>query len=290
MGQPRIIKENKNQRIIFEIDCGSKDKPQVVWSKDGKQIKNEGRYLIDIDDSQANIFVIILEIDNVVNGDAGKYKCVAKNAKGESSVVIEFNLDASPEEKKKPEEKKPEEKKPEEKKPEEKKAEAAKSNDVAASFKEKPKDQVGLDGDKITVTCKVAGNPKPEITWFKNKQAIRKSKDFVTEFNGEIAKLTINDAYTEDTGDYSCEVWNEAGSQSSAFKITIKEKKGKMKRSRPKQTKEEPKTEEEIRKEKRKSDAKKQADQPTAEAAAAAAQPAAQSSIGAYFNFNYFIF
>ena len=42
------------------------------------------------------------------------------------------------------------------------------------------------------------------------------------EFNGDVAKLTINDAYTEDTGDYSVEVWNELASQTATFKITIK--------------------------------------------------------------------
>lgn len=42
------------------------------------------------------------------------------------------------------------------------------------------------------------------------------------EYNGEIAKLIINDAYYEDTGDYSCEIWNEHGHQSHQFKITVK--------------------------------------------------------------------
>ena len=55
-------------------------------------------------------------------------------------------------------------------------AAGAASTDDAVNFKEKPKDQVGVDGDRITVTCKVSGNPKPEITWFKNKQPIKKSK------------------------------------------------------------------------------------------------------------------
>lgn len=237
---------------MFEVDCGSKTKPQVVWTKEGKTIKNEGRFLIDIDDSQTNIFVIILEIDKVVPEDAGKYQCTAKNANGENFVVIEFNLESEKNEKQ-----------TDTKKPNEKKSTENKSTDVAAAFKEKPKDQIGLDGDRITVTCKVVGSPKPEVTWIKNKQVIRKSKDFNMELNGETAKLTINDAYTEDSGEYSCEVWNEIGSQTSSFKITIKEKKGKMKRTRPKQ-KEEPKTEEEIRKEKRKSDAKKPTDQPIA--------------------------
>ena len=47
-------------------------------------------------------------------------------------------------------------------------------------------------------------------------------KDFAMEFNGEVAKLSINDAYPDDTGDYSVEVWNEVGSQTATFKITIK--------------------------------------------------------------------
>ena len=45
------------------------------------------------------------------------------------------------------------------------------------------------------------------------------------EFNGDLAKLTINDAYPDDSGDYSVEVWNEVGSQTAPFKITIKGKK-----------------------------------------------------------------
>ena len=47
-------------------------------------------------------------------------------------------------------------------------------------------------------------------------------KDFAIDYNGEIAKLTINDAYYEDTGDYTCEIWNEHGQQTSQFKITVK--------------------------------------------------------------------
>lgn len=42
------------------------------------------------------------------------------------------------------------------------------------------------------------------------------------ELIGESAKLTINDAYADDTGDWACEVWNEAGTQTAPFKITVK--------------------------------------------------------------------
>ncbi len=123
------------------------------------------------------------------------------------------------------------------------------------------------------MTCKVVGTPKPEITWFKGGQAIKKSKDFNMELVGETAKLTINDGYVDDSGDYTCEVWNEAGTQTSPFKITIKEKKGKPKRSRPKPPESTKKDEDEARKEKRKADAAKKAEEKAAAAAAAAAAP-----------------
>ncbi len=49
---------------------------------------------------------------------------------------------------------------------------------------------------------------------------------------GDTAKLTINDAHTEDTGDYACQIWNEVGQAESSFKITVQEQKGKPERSR----------------------------------------------------------
>ena len=44
------------------------------------------------------------------------------------------------------------------------------------------------------------------------------------EQKGEVATLVINDAYIDDSGEYSCEVWNEAGQQTSTLKVTIKGK------------------------------------------------------------------
>jgi hypothetical protein len=208
VGKPRIIKENNNSRVVFEIDVISTVKPNVVWLKDGNSIKDEGRYIVDVFDSQPNMYIIVLEIDNLTPNDSGKYKCTVANPKGDASTIIDFKLEGEEkkEEKKEPkkDEKKPDEKKVEEKKsepakrdskaeapkPEEKKAaeptkrdsktepakKDSKATETAASFKDKPKDQVGLDGDRITVTCKVIGSPKPEITWFKNNQPIKKSK------------------------------------------------------------------------------------------------------------------
>ena len=93
VGKPRILKENKGQRIVIECDCDSKQTPNIIWLKNNEPVKNEGRYLIDIDTNQAPHLVIILEIDNVRPEDNGTYKCTAKNNKGETSINIEVKLD-----------------------------------------------------------------------------------------------------------------------------------------------------------------------------------------------------
>ena len=57
---------------------------------------------------------------------------------------------------------------------------------------------------------------------FRILKLIRQFKDFTIEYIGEVAKLVINDAYIDDTGDYNCEAWNEIGQQTEKFKLTIK--------------------------------------------------------------------
>ena len=52
------------------------------------------------------------------------------------------------------------------------------------------------------------------------------------DFIADTAKLTINDAHTEDSGNYSCEIWNEVGQTESSFKVNVTEQKGKPKRTR----------------------------------------------------------
>jgi hypothetical protein len=44
----------------------------------------------------------------------------------------------------------------------------------------------------------------------------------VQEYDGTAAKLTFPDGYVEDTGDWMCEAWNEAGEATQTTRVTIK--------------------------------------------------------------------
>lgn len=47
-------------------------------------------------------------------------------------------------------------------------------------------------------------------------------KEFVQSYDGTTAKLTLPDAYVDDSGDWSCEAWNEVGQASQTVRVTIK--------------------------------------------------------------------
>ena len=42
------------------------------------------------------------------------------------------------------------------------------------------------------------------------------------EYDGKIAKLTIPDGYVDDSGEWMCEAWNEAGETTQTTRVTIK--------------------------------------------------------------------
>ena len=93
IGKPRVIRENKGKRVVIEIDVVSKTKPDAAWTKDGQAVRNEGRHVIEVFESQPNMFILVLEIDDLLPEDAGKYKCAVKNAKGDASIQVDLTVD-----------------------------------------------------------------------------------------------------------------------------------------------------------------------------------------------------
>lgn len=77
-------------------------------------------------------------------------------------------------------------------------------------------------GDSVRCECKISGSPEIKITWYKNDSEIKANEKYSMSFIDCIPVLEINNLNIEDSGDYTCEANNDAGSASSSIKIVVK--------------------------------------------------------------------
>ncbi|XP_076880767.1 myomesin-2 isoform X9 [Brachyhypopomus gauderio] len=101
----------------------------------------------------------------------------------------------------------------------------------AAAFAEKNRGRVvgGLP-DVVTImeyktlslTCTVWGDPKPEVTWFKNEQEVVSDDHNQISFeSGKFASLTIKCVTVDDSGKYSINVRNKYGGEFVEITVSV---------------------------------------------------------------------
>lgn len=66
----------------------------MVWQNRDGPIANGGRYTITLENDQTLYHIARLEIDNVITGDRGEYKAVARNQYGEGVATINLNFES----------------------------------------------------------------------------------------------------------------------------------------------------------------------------------------------------
>ncbi|XP_071495626.1 uncharacterized protein [Diadema antillarum] len=77
------------------------------------------------------------------------------------------------------------------------------------------------DGKPITMTCHIKGTPTPTLAWFRQSTPIPATEEFKMEYDGEVAKLTIEEVYPEDSGKYTCVAKNQAGTASTSAELLV---------------------------------------------------------------------
>lgn len=78
-------------------------------------------------------------------------------------------------------------------------------------------------GEVARFHASVSGLPKPEISWFHNRQPIEPTKNVVFHFDEttNTATLIIVDAFAEHAGQYACRAANSAGEATSTATLTV---------------------------------------------------------------------
>lgn len=80
-----------------------------------------------------------------------------------------------------------------------------------------------MDGDEVRFTCKVKGNPIPDVTWYHNGKVVLDNPDFRTSYNRETGEvlLFIVEVFPQDTGIYECAAVNKHGSATTRAQLIV---------------------------------------------------------------------
>ncbi|CAH1395279.1 unnamed protein product [Nezara viridula] len=92
----------------------------------------------------------------------------------------------------------------------------------APKFVEKLQPKHVPDGATVQFECKVVGNPRPQITWFRQTAIIKPSHDFQIFYDDDnVATLIISEVFPEDAGTFTCVAKNAAGFASSTTELVV---------------------------------------------------------------------
>ncbi|KAL0963763.1 hypothetical protein UPYG_G00313190 [Umbra pygmaea] len=189
---------SEGQDIHLQCSVEGKPLPNVSWLLNDKPIPDAH---LAFEKGLAQ-----LTVRGAVPEDGGQYTCVAENSHGRvvcnTSVIVKAKKSA-------------------------KRTGAINAVDTkklsAPVFLRGLKDLKVMDGSQVIMAIEVTGNPHPEVLWLHNGKEIQESEDFHFERKGNQYSLFIQEVFPEDTGKYTCEVWNEEGEARTEASLTVQE-------------------------------------------------------------------
>ncbi|KAK1791436.1 hypothetical protein P4O66_013449 [Electrophorus voltai] len=79
-----------------------------------------------------------------------------------------------------------------------------------------------MEKKTLSLTCTVCGDPKPQVTWFKNDQEVEPGDQYVISLDsGKFASVTIKGVTLEDSGKFTMCVQNKYGGESVDIIVSV---------------------------------------------------------------------
>ena len=78
-----------------------------------------------------------------------------------------------------------------------------------------------LAGKTVKIEARVSGSQPMTCTWLKDNRELSSSDKHNISFKNNVAVVSVSDATLSDSGQYSCEVTNEAGKAACQVSLTI---------------------------------------------------------------------
>uniref|UniRef100_A0A8C1TLH4 Myosin light chain kinase, smooth muscle n=1 Tax=Cyprinus carpio TaxID=7962 RepID=A0A8C1TLH4_CYPCA len=188
----------EGQEFVLQCSVEGRPLPELTWLHNDQPVPYS-HTVFENSTTQLRVKAAVLE-------DAGVYSCVAVNDHGRAvcTACVLVNAKSSV-----------------------KRSAAPPVTDVrrpsAPVFLKGLQDLRVMDGSQVTMTVEVTGNPAPEVVWLHNGKEIQESEDFYFERKGCQYTLFIQEVFPEDTGTYTCEVWNDTGVARTEALLTVQE-------------------------------------------------------------------
>ncbi|XP_023159072.1 muscle M-line assembly protein unc-89-like isoform X4 [Ceratitis capitata] len=202
--KPQLRQEDDGNRLIFECQLLSSPKPEIEWYRSDNLLTENERTKFKIQPIGDNKFTVILELDDVIETDAGLYKVKAKNKAGEVSASINLNFRLGKFEI----------------------SESARQIDgFAPTFAKRPAIRQEDDGKRLLFECQVNADPVPTVSWFHNGNSVKESSRHKTTVQKDghsyFASLEIKNVTVEDAGKYKVNAKNELGESNATISLNF---------------------------------------------------------------------
>ncbi|XP_026127147.1 obscurin-like protein 1 isoform X21 [Carassius auratus] len=185
LAYPRPVVVQSGTDAVLKCQIGGDPRPAVIWERNNEKIHPEGRYRVFED---GNVYNLI--ISSVTMEDSGQYICKAKNSIGETYAAATLKVEGEAQEMEFREENKP-------------------------RFLIKPLSTRVGRGEDAVFSCKLWGNPRPEVMWEKDGKKLNEifeSTHFAISYqDGGWFQLKIFKTRAPDGGVYTCKARNEFG-------------------------------------------------------------------------------
>ncbi|XP_012867202.1 PREDICTED: striated muscle preferentially expressed protein kinase [Dipodomys ordii] len=222
--------------VLLKCIITANPPPQVSWKKNGSELCTEGRLLIRAEGERHTLL-----LREARASDAGNYMATATNELGQASCAASLAVKpggstspfsspiTSDEEYLSPPEEFPE---PGETWPQTptmklSPSQGRHSSDTGCkappTFKVSLMDQSVREGQDVIMSIRVQGEPKPVVSWLRNRQPVRPDqRRFAEEAEGGLCRLRILAAERGDAGFYTCKAVNEYGARQCEARLEVR--------------------------------------------------------------------
>ncbi|XP_028249499.1 obscurin-like protein 1 isoform X12 [Parambassis ranga] len=195
LAYPRPVVVQSGTDAVLKCQIGGDPRPAVIWERNNEKIDPQGRYRVFEDGNVYNLIISAVTIE-----DSGQYICKAKNSIGETYAAATLKVEGEAQEMELREENKP-------------------------RFLIKPLSTRVGRGEDAVFSCKLWGNPKPEVVWEKDGRKLHEifeSTHFSVGYqDGGWFQLKIFKTRAPDGGVYTCKARNEFGEALAAAVLLV---------------------------------------------------------------------